>query len=274
MAFIDEVVIRAEAGRGGHGVVRWLRTKENAKGGPSGGDGGQGGSIVFEGVHDLSALARYRSEKVFRAAPGGDGKAKLQHGADGADLVLPVPVGTVIELPDQTTQEIVREGERLRALKGGTGGFGNAHFKGSTHQNPFEQTNGTPGEAGDIHLTLKLIADVGIVGMPNAGKSALLNSLTKAHSKVGHYSFTTLEPHLGELKGYILADIPGLIEGASSGRGLGTKFLRHIERTGFMLHLVSAEQEKPYDTYREVRKELEAYDRGLSSKEEIGRAHV
>jgi GTP-binding protein len=181
-----------------------------------------------------------------------------------------VPVGTTVSIDgSSSTYEILHEGQEVRLLKGGAGGFGNTHFKSSVHQNPFEHTEGRAGESGNITLTLKIIADLGIIGLPNAGKSSLINALTRAKSKVGAYPFTTLEPHLGEFYGFILADIPGLIEGASTGRGLGTKFLKHIERTGCIAHLVSAEQDDPIIAYREVRREVEQYGKGLAEKDEF-----
>lgn len=270
MAFVDQARIHAESGNGGNGVIRWLRTKETAKGGPSGGDGGNGGDVVLVGVRDLAALAHYRYEKKFHAENGGAGKNELKRGKNGEDMELPVPVGTVARI-QQTGEEyeITEEGQRVVLFKGGYGGLGNARFKSSTNQNPFEQTNGKPGKGGDIELSLKIIADAGLIGLPNAGKSSLVNALTRAKSKVGDYPFTTLEPNLGDFYGYILADIPGLIEGASSGRGLGTKFLKHIERTAMLLHLVSAEQDDPLASYREVRKEIESFGHHLADKKEI-----
>jgi GTP-binding protein len=270
MAFVDEVRIQVASGNGGNGVIRWLRTKESARGGPSGGDGGNGGDVVIVGMRDLSGLSRYRFEKKFRAGDGEAGRNELQHGANGADIVLPVPVGTVVSITGRDEKhEIVKEGESVILFRGGTGGRGNATFKSSTNQNPFQQTDGKEGRGGEITLTLKIIADVGLVGLPNAGKSSLLNALTRAKSKVGEYPFTTLEPHLGSFYGYILADIPGLIEGASSGRGLGVRFLKHIERTGIMLHLVSADQDNPIEAYKEVRKEVESFNESLTRKREI-----
>lgn len=270
MAFTDEARIHVQSGKGGDGVIRWLRTKETARGGPSGGDGGRGGDVVFVGVRDLSALAQFRFEKKFRAENGEAGKGELMHGANGANVVLKVPVGTQVRVVETGEEhEITTEGEELVLFKGGHGGLGNARFKSSTNQNPFQQTAGKPGKGGDIELTLKIIADAGLIGLPNAGKSSLLNSLTRAKSKIGDYPFTTLEPHLGEFYGRVLADIPGLIEGASTGRGLGTKFLRHVERTGILLHLVSSETEDPVAAYREVRKEIEAFGHGLQEKREV-----
>lgn len=270
MAFVDEIEVHATAGRGGDGVVRWLHTLGKERGGPSGGDGGNGGDIILEGVRDLAILASYRYTKKFRAEDGHPGEKNEKTGADGADVVIKVPVGTAATiLTTGHTAEILAEGERAVLFKGGAGGKGNARFKSSTHQNPFESTPGKPGEEGGLRLELKLIADVGFVGLPNAGKSSLLNALTNARSKVAAYAFTTLEPHLGDFYGHLLADIPGLIEGASAGRGLGSKFLRHVERTGFIAHLISAEQDDLAGAYRGVRKELEAFGHGLSDKPEL-----
>jgi GTPase len=270
MAFVDEVRIHAESGKGGDGVVRWLRTKETARGGPSGGDGGKGGDVILVGVRDLAALAHYRYEKKFRAENGGAGKNELKKGLTGEPLVLKVPVGTTVRVVATGDEyELVKEDEQIVLFRGGRGGLGNARFKSSTHQNPFERTIGKPGRGSELVLTLKIIADAGLVGLPNAGKSSLLNALTNAKSKIGAYPFTTLEPHLGELHGLILADIPGLIEGASAGRGLGTKFLKHVERTGVLLHLVSAGEEDSLAAYQQVEEELKAFGQGLAEKREI-----
>ena len=270
MAFVDEAKIYAESGKGGDGVIRWLRTKETARGGPSGGDGGRGGDVVLVGVRDLAALSHYRYEKKFHAEDGEAGKGELKHGKNGEDAILNVPVGTLVKvIQTKEEYEITKEDERIVLFLGGKGGLGNARFKSSTHQNPFERTIGKDGKGGNIELTLKIIADVGLIGLPNAGKSSLLNALTRAKSKVGSYPFTTLEPNLGDFYGYILADIPGLIEGASSGKGLGIKFLKHIERTGILLHLVSADQDNLLDAYREVHKEIESFGHELNKKREI-----
>jgi GTP-binding protein len=270
MAFVDEVTIHATAGHGGSGVVRWLHIQGNEKAGPAGGDGGRGGDIILEGVRDLGVLSNYRYEKRFRAEDGESGGNNHKHGRDGKPVVLKVPVGTIAK--DTTrgeTFEILRVGQREVVFKGGPGGFGNDHFKSSINQNPKETTPGKVGQAGDIRITLKLIADAGFVGFPNAGKSSLLNAVTHANSKVGAYPFTTLDPYLGDLYGYLLADIPGLIEGASTGRGLGSKFLRHIERTKFIVHLVSAEQDDLTAAYTNIRKELEAFSPELTNKDEV-----
>ncbi len=269
MAFIDEVTLSVQSGKGGDGVVRWLRTKQKARGGPSGGDGGKGGDVIAVGVRDLAILAQYRHDRQFKAENGGDGSGSLKHGARGKDVRVKVPVGTSIELETGEIHEISEEGQEIVLYRGGIGGYGNAHFKSSTNQNPFERTVGKPAMGGEVKLVLKIIADVGLVGLPNAGKSSLINALTRSKSKVGEYPFTTLEPHLGDLHGYILADIPGLIEGASSGRGLGTRFLRHIEKTRYIIHLVSSEQEDPVIAYNEIRKELDAFGAHLGEKKEV-----
>lgn len=270
MAFIDELHIHATAGHGGAGVVRWLHLKGKDKAGPAGGDGGRGGDVILEGIRDLGALAHYRYSKKFRAENGESGGANDCHGGDGEPVVLKVPVGSVATLTTTgEVFEILAEGQREVLMRGGMGGWGNAHFKGAVNQNPEQSTPGKPGASGDIRISLKLIADAGLIGFPNAGKSSLLNSLTRARSKVGAYPFTTLDPHLGEFYGYVLADIPGLIEGASSGRGLGSRFLKHIERTGLLVHLVSAEQEDPAASYTAIRNELIAFGRGLPEKQEL-----
>ena len=258
------------SGKGGDGVIRWLRTKESARGGPSGGDGGKGGDVVLVGVRDLAALAHYRYEKKFHGENGEAGKSELKHGKNGEDALIKVPVGTLARVVETGEEyEITKEDERIVIFRGGKGGLGNARFKSSTNQNPFQQTLGRAGKGGDIELTLKIIADAGLIGLPNAGKSSLLNALTRAKSKVGAYPFTTLGPNLGDFYGRVLADIPGLIEGASSGRGLGIKFLKHVERTGILLHLVSASQEDPLAAYGEVHTEIESFGHGLASKHEI-----
>ncbi|MFA6408378.1 MAG: GTPase ObgE [Candidatus Paceibacterota bacterium] len=270
MAFVDQITIHAASGRGGNGVIRWAHTKTNAHGGPCGGNGGRGGDVVLVGMRDLAALAYYRHDKKFIAENGVAGQGDMKNGANGADVLLRVPVGTVARMTSTGEEyEITKEDERVVLFRGGRGGLGNARFKSATNQNPFEQTNGKEGKGGEIEFTLKIIADAGLIGLPNAGKSSLLNALTRAKSKVGDYPFTTLEPNLGEFYGRILADIPGLIEGASSGRGLGIKFLKHVERTGILLHLVSASQEDPVAAYREVRTEIESFGHGLAEKREV-----
>lgn len=270
MAFIDEVTITAKAGKGGDGVVRWIRERRRPKGGPGGGNGGRGGDVFFVAVRDLAYLSNYQHEKDFAAENGVDGAGKLQHGRNGEDLDLRVPIGSVITNEDTgETYELLTEGERIKVLTGGGGGYGNHHFKGSGNQQPMQSTKGKPAQKATFTIELKLIADVALIGLPSAGKSTLLNALTNAHSQVGAYPFTTLEPHLGVFHKYVLADVPGLIEGASEGKGLGHKFLRHITRTRFLLHLVSVEQEDVLDAYTTIRNELIAYDPALGEKPEV-----
>lgn len=270
MAFVDEIKVFMKAGRGGDGVVRWLHEKGKEFGGPSGGDGGDGGSIYARAVRDLNVLARYRYKKKFKAPDGVAGEKKSMHGKDGTDLIIDVPVGAVItNLDTGKRYEFLKEGERTLLLMGGQGGWGNEHFKSSRNIRPIEAVKGEEGEEARFLIELELIADGGLIGLPNAGKSSLLNALTNAHAKVGAYAFTTLNPNLGDLFGLILADIPGLIEGASSGRGLGFTFLRHIKRTKIIIHCISLENANISDSYEVVRKELETYGEGLSSKPEV-----
>ena len=270
MAFVDELTIHISAGRGGDGVMRLRHEKGKEFGGPSGGDGGRGGSVYVVGSRDLGLLFRYRHLTEFRAENGEPGKKNSLHGANGEDLTIAFPIGSIItNLSTKKTVQILTENEPILLLKGGDGGFGNEHFKSATNQTPDKTTPGYPAEKGDFHIELQLVVDVGFAGFPNAGKSSLLNALTNASAKVGAYQFTTLEPNLGAFYGYILADIPGLIEGAASGKGLGIKFLRHIKRTKMILHLISLENEDLMKAYKTIRNELETYDQELGAKEEI-----
>ena len=264
---VDDVTVRLEAGHGGHGSVSFNKVRLSQ--GPTGGDGGRGGSFYFEGVSDINALAFFSGRKVLRAENGKNGRGQFIDGKNGTDMVLKVPAGT--RITNQGTgfvQEITEVGERILAAGGGSGGRGNFKFRSSTNTTPKESEDGKKGDIVECHLELRLIADVGLVGLPNAGKSSLLNELTNAKSKVAHYAFTTLEPHLGAYYGLIIADIPGLIEGASSGKGLGVKFLKHIERTKRIFHLISAESEDPVYDYKILRRELEIYNPELAKKEE------
>ncbi len=270
MAFTDEVHIHLKAGRGGDGVVRWRHEKGKEFMGPAGGNGGRGGSVFVTAIHDIMRLASFRHVTELTAGNGDPGFNSSKQGKSGKDLVLEVPVGTVItNMNTGESWDLVNVGETAEILKGGPGGMGNEHFKGSTNTTPTKATSGKNGEEADFLFELKLIADIGFVGLPNAGKSSLLNEMTKAHAKVGAYSFTTLEPNLGAMNGFILADIPGLIEGASDGKGLGHKFLRHIARTRMLLHCVSLESENPYKDYLSIRDELEKYDARLIEKDEV-----
>jgi len=264
---VDDVKIKIKAGRGGDGAVAF----NNIKGalGPTGADGGNGGSIYLEGVSDLDALYQFRYKKELAAENGARGKKQINDGPAGKDLVLKVPVGTVAHnLSTAKDDEIVSVGQRLLAAKGGRGGKGNYKFRSSINTTPTEFQEGLAGEEYEFRLELKLIADVGFIGLPNAGKSSLLNELTNAKSKVANYPFTTLEPNLGVYYELILADIPGLIEGASGGKGLGTKFLRHIERIRTLFHLISAESPDVVKDYQIIRHELAAYSKELSDKKE------
>ena len=264
---IDDVLIKAQAGNGGKGAVAFNKNKMSL--GPVGGKGGKGGSVYIQGVSNLNALSQFRYKKDIKANNGTDGRGQLNDGSDGDDLILEVPVGTVIHnTQSKETQEILKIGEKVLIAKGGIGGRGNFLFRSSTNTSPKQFQKGMPGERVMLRLELKLIADVGLIGLPNAGKSSLLNELTKAQSKVGNYPFTTLEPNLGVYYELILADIPGLIKGASSGKGLGTKFLRHIERTNILFHLISAESQDPAQDYLTIQKELETYSKELTKKTE------
>lgn len=270
MAFVDEIEIHMEAGRGGDGVEKWLHEKYKEFMGPCGGNGGRGGDVYVEGVRDMGILAQYRHEKEFKSEDGDRGGTRSREGKNGEDYFLKVPVGSIVtNLKTNKQVSIEEEGQRIKVLSGGNGGYGNEYFKSSRNTTPRETTPGKPGEEADFLIELELIADIGLVGFPNAGKSSLLNTLTNANSKIGAYPFTTLDPHLGAFYGYIIADIPGIIEGASDGKGLGHKFLRHIKRTKMILHLVSVENEDVVDSYNQIRKELLAYHQSLDNKKEI-----
>ncbi|HYC83361.1 MAG TPA: GTPase ObgE [Candidatus Paceibacterota bacterium] len=264
---IDDVTINITAGNGGPGKVAFNRSKMAI--GPVGGRGGNGGSIYLEAVSDLGALEHYRFQKDIKAEDGGIGRPQFIDGADGADLILKAPVGTVIHNEaDGSESELTHVGERVLVAKGGLGGRGNFFFRSAINTTPRESEPGLPGQSATLRLELKLIADVGFVGLPNVGKSSLLNTLTNAKSKVANYQFTTLEPNLGVYYGLVLADIPGLIEGASEGKGLGVKFLKHIERTRVLFHFLAADAEKPAEDYATIRAELERYNSALSEKQE------
>lgn len=267
---IDHITLSVKAGKGGDGVVRWRREKGIPYGGPAGGDGGKGGDVYFRVVRDIQALSTYKHKTEWGAEEGESGQKRSMHGGNGKDLYLNVPIGAVIYNREyDTTYECMEEGKDILVLRGGKGGLGNEQFKSSTNRTPEEFTKGEPGEFATFDIELRLIADVGIIGLPNAGKSSLVNALTNASAKVGDYPFTTLEPNLGAYYGYVLADIPGLIEGASEGKGLGHKFLRHITRTRELVHLVSAENEDVADAYKVIRDELGKFDQELLRRDEI-----
>jgi GTPase len=267
--FVDELTIYAKAGNGGDGVVRWRQEKFRPKGGPSGGDGGHGGDVYFRAVKDFNRLSKYRGVKEFYAENATSGLKNSLAGRNGNDLYIDVPVGSrITDLSRQRHFELLTEGSSEKVLKGGSGGFGNEHFKSATNTSPKEATLGKAGEEGNFFIEVALMADVGLVGLPNAGKSTLLNTLTNAQSRIGAYPFTTLEPHLGTVYEFIIADIPGLIEGAAEGKGLGHKFLRHVSRTKMILHLVSLDSSTPVSDYYTILQELSHYEKELSKKEE------
>ena len=264
---IDDVKIKVKAGDGGRGGMAFSKIKMTY--GPTGGDGGRGGNVYFEGVSNLTALNQFRYKKELSAENGKNGRDGFKDGVNGKDLVLKVPVGTIIHnLSLKQDSEIISVGKRLLAVQGGRGGQGNFKFRSSTNTSPEQFTEGSLGQEYQLRLELKIIADVGFVGLPNVGKSSLLNELTKAKSKVANYPFTTLNPNLGAYYELILADIPGLIEGASSGKGLGIKFLRHIERTKTLFHFISSESQNPLKDYKSIRQELEVYNKDLLLKPE------
>lgn len=282
---IDTAVIKVKAGNGGDGCVSFRREKYVAKGGPNGGDGGKGGSIYFEATHNMATLADFRSKPSYKAKNGQPGMGKNQTGEDADDMVVKVPVGTLIYELDGDEEVLVADmmehGERFLIARGGIGGRGNARFKSSTNRTPRQFTRGTQGQSKEIKLEIKLIADVGLVGAPNAGKSTLVNSLTNARAKVANYPFTTLSPNLGvlELKDdskVVVADIPGLISGASEGKGLGDEFLKHVERTRVLVHMIDPYEEgaedlvqNAIDKYSMIQDELKGYKVDLSGKRQI-----
>ena len=275
MKFLDQAKVYIRSGDGGAGSVSFRREKFIEFGGPDGGDGGRGGDVWIEAVDGLNTLIDYRYQQHFRAKTGTHGMGRDRAGGKGADVVLKVPAGTQVYEEDNETliADLTEVGQRFKIAEGGNGGFGNAHFKTSTNQAPRRANPGLPGQEMTIWLRLKLIADAGIVGLPNAGKSTFLASVTAAKPKIADYPFTTLHPGLGvarvDGREFVIADIPGLIEGAHEGIGIGDRFLGHVERTRVLLHLVSAQEENPAKAYKTVRKELEAYGHGLEDKPEV-----
>jgi len=275
MKFLDEAKIYLESGKGGPGCVSFRREKHVAFGGPDGGNGGRGGDVVFEVIDTLNTLIDFRYQQHFRADHGENGKGANRTGGHGDNLVIKVPAGTQILDEDRETvlADFTRAGQKMIFLKGGDGGFGNARYKSATNQAPRKSTPGWPGQEMAVWLRLKLIADAGLLGLPNAGKSTFLSACSNARPKIADYPFTTLHPNLGVVRAgdheYVIADIPGLIEGAHEGLGLGDRFLGHIERTNVLLHLIDCTQDDIIEAYTTIRNELKQYSHGIDTKEEI-----
>ena len=275
MKFLDQAKVYVRSGNGGAGSVSFRREKFIEMGGPDGGDGGKGGDVWIEAVDGLNTLIDYRYQQHFKASTGGHGMGRLRAGANADDIVLKVPAGTQVFEEDNETMiaDLAHVGDRFRIARGGNGGFGNAYFKSSTNRAPRHANPGQEGEERWIWLRLKLIADAGLLGLPNAGKSTLLAAVSAAKPKIADYPFTTLHPQLGVVRvgtqSFVLADIPGLIEGAHEGHGLGTRFLGHVERCAVLLHLIDVTGDDPVAAYRVIRKELKAYSPELAEKPEV-----
>jgi GTP-binding protein len=275
MSFVDKVTVVAVAGAGGDGKLSWRHEKFISKGGPDGGDGGHGGSVILEASRNQNTLAAFRYQKELKADDGQQGGGTKKHGRNGKDLIVAVPVGTMAtNEAGEVVADLTHDGQQAVIAKGGQGGFGNAHFISSRRQAPNFAEKGEPGEEFDLQLELKVIADVGLVGLPNAGKSTLLSKLSNARPEIADYPFTTLKPNLGVVdidneSTVLIADIPGLIEGAAEGKGLGHDFLRHVERTAVILHLIDAYNEDVAAVYKTIRQELKAYKTDLSKRPEI-----
>jgi len=272
--FVDEIKIYAKAGNGGDGVVRWLHLRGKEFSGPSGGNGGNGGDVYVRAVRDLNILRNYQHKKEFEAEDGESGMKNSKYGKNGETLFIDLPIGSIVtNLKTNKKVQLLKENEEQLVLKAGRGGSGNESFKSSRNTTPKEFTTGTDGEDANFFIELEMIADAGFIGFPNIGKSTLLNELTHAKAKVMDYPFTTLEPNLGDFYGYILADIPGLIEGAAEGKGLGHKFLRHIRRTHLLIHCISLESENSpkemVEKYKTIRGELKQYSDELVEKPEV-----
>ncbi|MCI0517804.1 MAG: GTPase ObgE [Woeseiaceae bacterium] len=276
MKFVDEATIRVQAGNGGNGSLSFRREKYVDKGGPDGGDGGAGGDVYLVANEGMNTLADFRMSRRFRAESGRAGAGRNMSGRSGTDLEIPVPVGTVVHDVDtgELIGDLTSQGQRLKVAAAGRGGFGNTHFKSSTNRAPRKITNGTPGEARHLLLELKLLADVGLLGLPNAGKSTLIRAMSAARPKVADYPFTTLHPNLGvvsvgSLQSFVMADIPGLIEGAAEGAGLGIQFLKHLQRTRLLLHLVDivpTDESSPAESVNTIQRELAKYSADLAGK--------
>ena len=272
---VDEVQIFIKAGNGGNGSASFIRNSQTARGGPDGGNGGIGGSIFIQGINDIDALQTFRYDKKVKAEDGVNGGKNKLFGRNGQHLTIRVPLGTfVYDLSNNTNLEVTDEETKHLIAKGGKGGRGNNEFKSATNQAPKFAEKGESGEEKRVKLELKLIADVGLIGLPNAGKSSLLEVLTNAHPKIGNYPFTTLEPNLGVMSGFILADIPGLIEGASDGKGLGINFLKHIEKVKVLIHCIDATSNDYEKDYKIVRNELKKYNPLLLKKKEVNKEMI
>ena len=277
MKFVDEARIMVQAGKGGPGCVSFRREKFIPKGGPDGGDGGDGGHVYLEGDSGLNTLADFRHARHFRAKNGQPGQGRQKYGRGADDVVIRVPLGTIVKATEtgETIGEITEHHQRLLVARGGIGGKGNVHFKSSTNRTPRQSTPGTPGEQRELHLELKVLADVGLLGFPNAGKSTLISAVSAARPKVADYPFTTLYPNLGVVslepgRSFVIADIPGLIEGAAEGAGLGIQFLKHLQRTRLLLHLVEIapiDGSDPVEQVRALERELTDYDAELAERE-------
>ena len=271
--FVDYTKVELHAGKGGPGCVSFRREKYIPKGGPDGGNGGRGGNIIVQGDSNLHTLQDVRYSRIYIAKNGTPGLSSMKTGKDGEDIIIRVPLGTLIRnvTSGMVAADLVEDGDEVVICKGGIGGKGNVNFKSSTHQTPRYAQPGTEGETGEFEFELKVLADVGLVGLPNAGKSTLLSVLSKARPKIADYPFTTLEPHLGivktgEYQSFLMADIPGLIEGASKGKGLGHQFLRHIERNRLLLYLIDGNEEEPLNIFNTLKNELKTYNEALLLK--------
>ncbi len=266
---IDEVAITVKAGNGGDGAVSFRKNEGNPRGGPDGGNGGNGGDVYLIGTDDLSALSQFQFKKYIKADDGIKGKGKTLFGKNAEDLYLKVPIGTQVMINEKKVWEVLDTTTPFLLARGGKGGRGNNEFKSATNQAPRHFEKGEEGQEKTLLLILKLIARIGLIGLPNAGKSTLLSVLTNAQPKIGNYAFTTLEPNIGMMGKVMIADIPGLIEGASSGKGLGTKFLKHIEKTEMLVHCIDISQDDILSAYKTIREELGKFDAALLEKKEI-----
>lgn len=271
--FVDTAKVLIQAGKGGNGAISFRHEKYIAKGGPDGGNGGRGGNVIFEATKNLNTLVDFRYKPELGAKPGSDGSKRDRSGKSGDDLIVKVPMGTIVKKGDATIADLTEDGQQIIIAKGGAGGFGNAHFKSSVRQAPRIAEKGEPGESFEAELELKILADVGLVGFPNAGKSTFLSVVSNARPEVADYAFTTLTPNLGVADiddgSILIADIPGLIEGASEGKGLGDAFLRHIERTAVLLHMIDAYSNDVAKDYKTIKSELKKYSPELTNRPEV-----